>query len=111
MWRVCRWRSDRACTTRADRPGLETGLGGSINIEILEFMGLAVVSAGQRGGMGTVSIEQVLQWNPEVIVTIDPGFAATVRDNPLWKGVRAVREGRVYLAPKSPFNWFDFPPA
>ena len=91
--------------------GLETGLGGSINIEILEFMGLAVVSAGQRGGMGTVSIEQVLQWNPEVIVTIDPGFAATVRDNPLWKGVRAVREGRVYLAPKSPFNWFDFPPS
>lgn len=90
--------------------GLETGLGGSINIEILEFMGLPVVSAGQRGGMGTVSIEQVLQWNPEVIVTIDPGFASTVRDNPLWKGVRAVREGRVYLAPKSPFNWFDFPP-
>lgn len=90
--------------------GLETGLGGSINIEILEFMGLPVVSAGQRGGMATVPIEQVLQWNPEVIVTIDPGFAATVRDNPLWQGVRAVREGRVYLAPKSPFNWFDFPP-
>lgn len=90
--------------------GLETGLGGSINIEILEFMGLPVVSAGQRGGMGTVSIEQVLQWNPEVIVTIDPGFAATVRDNPLWQGVRAVREGRVHLAPRAPFNWFDFPP-
>jgi iron complex transport system substrate-binding protein len=90
--------------------GLETGLGGSINIEILEFMGLPVVSAGLRGGMSTVSIEQVLQWNPEVIVTIDPGFAATVRDNPLWKGVRAVQAGRVHLAPKSPFNWFDFPP-
>ena len=91
--------------------GLETGLGGSINIEILEFMGLPVVSTGLRGGMSTVSIEQVLQWNPDVIVTIDPGFAASVRDNPLWKGVRAVQTGRVHLAPKSPFNWFDFPPS
>jgi len=90
--------------------GLDTAMGGSINIEILEFMGLPVVSAGQRGGMGTVSIEQVLQWNPDVIVTIEPGFAATVRDNPLWKGVRAVQTGRVHLAPKLPFNWFDFPP-
>ena len=90
--------------------GLETGLGGSINIEILEFLGLPVVSAQLRGGMGPVSIEQVLQWDPDAIVTIDPGFAASVRSNPLWKGMRAVREGRVHLAPKSPFNWFDFPP-
>ena len=90
--------------------GLETGLGGSINIEILEILGLPVVSAQLRGGMGPVSIEQVLQWDPDAIITIDPGFAAGVRGNPLWKGVRAVREGRVHLAPKSPFNWFDFPP-
>lgn len=90
--------------------GLETGLGGSINVEILEFMGLKLVSAGTPGGLANVGLEQVLAWDPEVIVTIDQVFAATVRDNPLWKGVRAVRDGRVHLSPKLPFGWVDFPP-
>ena len=91
--------------------GLETGLGGSINIEILEFLGLRNVASELGGGLATVSIEQVLRWDPEVIVTIDLAFAATVRDNTLWQGVRAVRDGRVHLSPKLPFGWVDFPPA
>jgi len=90
--------------------GLETGLGGSINIEILEFLGLRNVASELGGGLATVSIEQVLRWDPEVIVTIDLVFAATVRDSALWQGVRAVRDGRVHLSPKLPFGWVDFPP-
>jgi iron complex transport system substrate-binding protein len=90
--------------------GLETGLGGSINVEILQFLGLNLVSAGTPGGLANVGLEQVLAWDPEVIVTIDQTFAATVRDNPLWRGVRAVRDGRVHLSPKLPFGWVDFPP-
>ena len=90
--------------------GLETGLAGSINIEILEFMGVRNVAAENPGGLATVSIEQVLRWDPEVIVTIDQTFAATARDNPLWKSVRAIRDGRVHLSPKLPFGWIDFPP-
>lgn len=90
--------------------GLETGLAGSINVEILEFMGVRNVAAELQGGLATVSLEQVLHWDPEVIITIDQGFAASVRDNPLWQGVRAVRDGRVHLSPKLPFGWVDFPP-
>jgi iron complex transport system substrate-binding protein len=88
----------------------ETGLGGSINVEIMEFLGLRNVAAELAGGLATVSIEQVLQWDPEVVITIDLAFATTVRDDPLWRGVRAVREGRVYLSPNLPFGWVDFPP-
>jgi iron complex transport system substrate-binding protein len=90
--------------------GLETGLGGSINVEIMEFLGLRNVAAELAGGLATVSLEQVLRWDPQVIITIDQTFAATVRENPLWQGVRAVREGRVHLSPKLPFGWVDFPP-
>lgn len=90
--------------------GLETGLAGSINVEILEFLGLRNVAAEVPGGLATVSPEQVLRWDPEVIITIDMVFAGTVRENPLWQGVRAVREGRVHLSPKLPFGWIDFPP-
>lgn len=92
--------------------GLETGLGGSINVETLGFVGARNVAADQQGsGLAQVSLEQVLAWNPDVIVTIDLAFAESVRSDPSWAGVRAVREGRVHLSPKLPFGWVDFPPS
>ena len=91
--------------------GLETGLGGSINVETIEFVGARNVAAERRGGLAIVSIEQVLLWNPDVIVTIDQTFAANVRTDPLWSSVAAVRAGRVHLSPKMPFGWVDFPPS
>src|SRR5262252_4689951 len=91
--------------------GLETGLGGSINVETIEFLGAHNVAAERKGGLATVSIEQVLVWNPEVIVTIDRDFAANVGNDPQWAPVEAVRAGRVHLSPKLPFGWVDFPPS
>jgi len=91
--------------------GLETGLGGSINVETIEFLGARNVAAERQGGLATVSIEQVLVWNPQVIVTIDRDFADSVPSDPQWAQVEAVRTGRVYLSPKLPFGWVDFPPS
>ena len=91
--------------------GLETGLGGSINVETIEFLGAHNVAAERTGGLAIVSLEQVLLWNPDVIITIDADFAANVRSDPLWASVAAVRAGRVHLSPKLPFGWVDFPPS
>jgi len=90
--------------------GLETGLGGSINVETIELLARNV-AGGAKGGMARVSIEQVLLWNPDVIITIDMDFARTVRSDPVWAPVVAVRAGRVHLSPKLPFGWVDFPPS
>ena len=55
--------------------GLETGLAGSINLEVLERVGAINVAAaaGAGGDLTKVSIEQVLAWNPTILV-LDPGF-------------------------------------
>ena len=90
--------------------GLETGLAGSLNTEILEIAGARNVAAGGAGGLANVSPEQVLAWNPDVIVTLDPAFRQGIGADPLWSGVKAVREGRVYQTPTLPFGWFDSPP-
>jgi iron complex transport system substrate-binding protein len=91
--------------------GLDTGLKGSINTEIIERAGAINVAAELgSGGLVQVSLEQVLAWQPAVIVTIDPTFHASLRNDPLWRGVPAVRDGRAYLAPNAPFGWIDFPP-
>lgn len=90
--------------------GLETGLGGSINVETIELIARNA-AAERKAGLATISIEQVLVWNPDVIVTIDQDFAARVKSDPVWEGVGAVRAGRVHLSPKLPFGWVDFPPS
>jgi len=91
--------------------GLETGLGGSINVESIEFMGAVNVAGGQRGGLANISMEQILAWDPEVIVTIDPDFARDALTDPAWRSLPAVRAGRVHLSPRLPFGWIDFPPS
>jgi iron complex transport system substrate-binding protein len=91
--------------------GLETGLGGSINVETIEFLGAQNVAGERKGGMATVSVEQVLAWNPDVIITIEPAVAAAVRSDAVWAPINAVHTGRIYLSPTLPFGWVDFPPS
>lgn len=90
--------------------GLQTGLKGSINVEVLEFMGAKNVAAEQAGGLANVGLEQVVLWNPQVIVTNDPHFYREVWKLSVWNSVKAVRDKRVHLSPHLPFGWFDFPP-
>lgn len=92
--------------------GLSTGLAGSINMECIEQVGAHNVAAELgKGGLVQVSVEQVLRWNPDVIVTIDPNFYALARSHPVWSAMPAVRAGRIHLAPGLPFGWIDFPPS
>jgi iron complex transport system substrate-binding protein len=62
-------------------------------------------------GMEKVSLEQIIAYNPEIIVSQDPQFEATVYGDPRWAGVRAVAERKVWTVPRSPFNWIDRPPS
>ncbi len=93
--------------------GLETGVEGSINTEILERAGGRNVARreGGRTGLAQVSIEQVLTWNPEIIVTLNRQFVAAAQKDQAWSAVKAVREGRLVAAPDFPFGWIDGPPS
>jgi iron complex transport system substrate-binding protein len=92
--------------------GLETGLAGSINTEMIERAGgLNVAAAAGRGGLATVSREQVLSWDPEIIVMLDDRFLATIERDPVWRAVAAVRQRNVHVTPKLPFGWVDSPPS
>jgi len=90
--------------------GLTTGLAGSINVEMIEFLGSKNVAGGERGGLANVGLEEVVLWDPQVIVTNDPNFYREVWKLPVWNSVGAVRKKRVYLSPHLPFGWFDYPP-
>jgi iron complex transport system substrate-binding protein len=93
--------------------GLETGGRGSINTEIIERVGAVNVAEGLggRGNTANASLEQIIAWQPDAIVTLDGAFFAGVKSKPGWSQVRAVAENKVYLAPSLPWGWIDAPPS
>lgn len=93
--------------------GLETGGRGSINTEIIERVGALNVAEGLggRGNTANASLEQLIAWQPDAIVTLDRAFFQSVKTKPGWLEVKAVKEGRVYLAPNLPWGWIDAPPS
>jgi iron complex transport system substrate-binding protein len=93
--------------------GLETGSRGSINTEIIERAGAINVAEGlrEKGGLVTVSPEQLIAWAPATIITLDPSFRRTVAEKAEWKTIPAVTTGHVFLAPGLPFGFIDSPPS
>lgn len=92
--------------------GLETGLKGSINTEIIERAGgRNVADVPGRYGLVQASPEAVIVANPDTIITWDRNFFGRVWSDPLWQGIAAVRKSRVYLSPTAPFGWIDRPPS
>ncbi len=92
--------------------GLETGVRGSINTEIIERAGgINVADAPGQKGIVRASIEQVIVANPDTIITWDRNFYNNVFKDPLWSGIEAVKRGTVYLSPTLPFGWIDRPPS
>ena len=56
--------------------GLQTGLKGSINVESIERIGARNVAAERigQGSLVSVSPEQLLMWNPEIVITAEAGL-------------------------------------
>ncbi|MGA3161985.1 MAG: ABC transporter substrate-binding protein [Terracidiphilus sp.] len=101
--------------------GLETESGGSMHVEALNFAGGVDVATGIQGqtgyGRSPVSMEQVLSWNPEIIISgrdhtsTASEFYKAVWSDSTWQLVAAVRNREVYEAPAYPFSWLDRPPS
>ncbi|MGC5328070.1 ABC transporter substrate-binding protein [Brevibacillus sp. SYSU BS000544] len=97
--------------------GLETDPKGSPHTQVLELVGginVADVEMKQGKGLSQVSIEQVIKWNPDVIISWDDergGYYSGIAKDPTWQGIQAVKDKKIYEIPTSPFNWFDRPPS
>jgi len=94
-----------------DSTGLMTNPPGSTHTQLIEICGgKNVVEAPLTKGSVGVSMELILQWNPDVIITSNQQFYDNIYSNSLWADVKAVKEKQVYMVPTSPFNWFEGPP-
>jgi iron complex transport system substrate-binding protein len=98
--------------------GLKTDGADSMHAEVLNFLNatnVASVNSAQYGMGMSVSMEQILAWDPAFIVTSanmgGDEFAKKIQSDATWAKVSAVKVKRVFLIPSQPFNWFDRPPS
>jgi len=94
--------------------GLATECENSFHYQAIKYAGginphLCEMKTGL--GQEKVSLEQVLLYNPEVIIAQERDFVEKVKKDPRWQSVKAIKEGKVFLVPKVPFNWIDRPPS
>ncbi|MBQ1632980.1 MAG: ABC transporter substrate-binding protein, partial [Clostridia bacterium] len=86
----------------------------SYHAEIIDLLSnnLAVVDNPSSKGTGNeVDMEQIMLWNPDVILFAPGSIYATVGTDPLWSGITAIKTGEYYEVPMGPYNWMGFPPS
>jgi iron complex transport system substrate-binding protein len=87
---------------------------GSLHAEVLDYVGaknVAVLPSTASQGGNEVSMEQILLWNPDVVILSPEANYDEIFDDPTWANVSAVQNGEVYEAPMGPWNWMDRPPS
>ena len=98
---------------------LETAPRGSQHAQILDAINAVNVADLELGDGSRVQIsaEQLLAWDPDVIVVngepkadiTGASAAESIRENPDYASLKAVKEEAVYGTPNAPFSWIDRP--
>jgi iron complex transport system substrate-binding protein len=91
--------------------GLKVAGANSYNDFYIKLVGASNPPTGKDplagAGMVGVDIEQVLRWDPEVILlgNFDAAMPQDIYSNPVWQNVAAVRSKRVYKVPLGGYRW------
>ena len=94
--------------------GLNVLANGGYHSGVIDMMAnnVAVVENVSSKGTGNeVDMEQILNWNPDVIVFSENSIYDTVSEDPVWQNVSAIVNNRYYEVPFGPYNWIGQPPA
>lgn len=88
-------------------PDLNTYGSGKYTGLMMTHAGALNVAAASVKGTRQVSLEQVLQWNPEVIFVQDryPDVVKQIQNDPQWQSIDAVKNHRVWLMPEYAKAW------
>ena len=94
--------------------GLNVIAQGSYHAEVIDLLSnnLAVVDDPSSKGTGNeVDMEQILNWNPDVILFAPDSVYDTMSGDAAWQGVTAIQNGAYYEVPMGPYNCMGFPPS
>lgn len=87
---------------------------GSYHAEIIDMLSdnLAVLDDPSSEGSGNeVNLEQMMLWDPEVILFAPNGYYNYTAEDPAWQILTAIQNDTYYEVPSGPYNWMGSPPS
>ncbi|HOG01079.1 MAG: Periplasmic binding protein [Firmicutes bacterium ADurb.Bin248] len=87
---------------------------GSYHAGVIDMLSDNLAAVAEPSGKGTgneVDMEQILAWNPEVVIFDPSSVYDTAGSDAAWQGLAAIQSGKYYEAPFGPYNWMGFPPS
>lgn len=95
--------------------GLSTNAEGSFHGQVLDKVGAENVVTGvgiaSKGEGTTISMEQLIQWQPEIIITPSQEVYDLIKTDDTWKHLEAVKKEQIYKSPTIPYNFIGSPPS
>lgn len=80
-------------------------------LQLLPVINVADIEANNKGGGSEVSMEQILNWDPDVILVDSPELMDFIQKDSSWQSLRAIKEERAYLVPSIPYGFLYNPPS
>ncbi|MDR1821698.1 MAG: ABC transporter substrate-binding protein [Oscillospiraceae bacterium] len=95
--------------------GLATNAQGSTQAQVIPLIGaknaIAVNEVSDRGGGNIISMEELYNFDPEVIIFAAGSVYDTAGNDRVWQELSAIKNGRYYEIPGMPYNWMSSPPS
>ena len=86
----------------------------SYHSQIVDMMAdnVAVLKNPSSKGTGNeVNIEQMMKWDPEIILFAPGSYYDYAEDDPSWKTLSAIKADKYYEVPHGPYEWMGNPPS
>ncbi len=86
----------------------------SFHAEIIDLLtdNVAVVEeVSSRGTGNPVDMEQLLLWNPDVLIFENGGAYDSLTEDATWQAMKAVENKKYIEVPYGPYNWMGSPPS
>lgn len=94
--------------------GLSTMIAGTIHAQIFELAGAQLVvqqnDVQTSQGGGSVSMEQLMAWDPDVIAFASGSIYETAGEDETWKALKAISGNNYFEISAEPYNWIGRPP-
>lgn len=94
--------------------GLTAYVDGTVHTEVIDLVGgdnVVDVEQSLRGGSSEISMEQLMLWQPDIILFTQGSIYNDVKNRPEWAGINAVEEDAVYEVPVGLYDWMGRPPS
>ena len=94
--------------------GLNVLAQGSYHAETVNLLGnnVAELSEVVSSGLGNeVDMEQLILWNPDIIIFAPASVYASVGEDAAWQQLDAVKNGEYFETPEGPYGWLASPPS